>query len=122
MAITNAILTLSLIAGLMSVLLFVFSIFVEKNQKRARKFLIWAVLFLAATFAAVENAMWQEGVYLFTLVLNLNFPIVSYFAIWFVFIFWMFETRKERKIWIVFAVLLVLLTLAAVNCPNCLRI
>ena len=117
---TEVLVALSLLAGIMSIALFIFSIFVEKDKKKSRNFLIWATLFLAGSFAAAENAMWQEGVYLFDLIISFNFPVVSYFAIWIVFIAWLFETRKERKIWVVFAVLLIILTLAALSCPNCI--
>ncbi len=122
MPITSSLLVLSLVAGFMSAILFAFSMFLEKNKKRSQKFLIWAVLFLAASFAAVEYSMWLEGNYLFDIVSNFNFPLMSYFVIWFAFIIWIFEARKERKIWIIFLAALITLYLAAIACPNCVRL
>jgi len=100
---------------------FTFSIFLEKNKKKSRNYLIWAVLFLAASFAAIEYAFWVEGVYLFNLIFGFNFPLISYFLIWFAFTTWVFETRKERKIWVIFLILLIIVTIAALACPNCIR-
>lgn len=122
MPMTEILASLSLLAGIMAVMLFAFSLFVEKNKRRSRNFLIWAVLFLAAAFAAAENAMWREGIYLFYItILRPSFPIVSYFAIWFAFVIWIFETRRERKLWVLFLVLLIILSLAALACPDCIR-
>ena len=122
MPLTEILVSLALLAGIMSVMLFAFSLFVEKNKKRSRNFLIWAVLFLAAAFAATENAMWREGVYLFYITITQpSFPIVSYFAIWFAFIIWVFETRIERKLWMIFLALLIVLSLGALACPDCIR-
>lgn len=122
MAITDILLVYSFLAGIFSILLFTFTLFFEKDRKRSKNLLIWAVLFLGASFAASEYAMWLEGVYLFDLLAKFNFPLISYFTIWLAFIVWLFESRKERTIWIIFVIALVLLTIVALNCPNCIRI
>lgn len=122
MAITDILLVYSFLAGIFSILLFIFTLFFEKDKKRSKFLLIWAVLFLAASFAASEYAFWVEGVYLFDLIFKFNFPLIAYFTIWFAFIIWLFESRKERAIWIILAIALVLLTVVALNCPNCIKI
>lgn len=122
MVITNIMIVYSLLAGIFSILIFIFTLFFEKNKTRSKILLIWAVLFFAASIAATEYALWLEGAYLFDIIFKFNFPLISYFIIWFAFIVWLFENRKERMIWIVFAIALVLLTIMALNCPNCIRI
>jgi len=122
MAITDILLIYSLLAGIFSILLFIFTLFFEKDKKRSRILLIWAVLLLAGSFATTEYAFWLEGVYLFDLIFKFNFPLISYFTIWLAFIIWLFESRKERTIWMIFSIALVLLTIVALNCPNCIRI
>jgi hypothetical protein len=118
--ITNIILAYSLISGIFAALLFAFAIFLEKDKKKSRNFLIWAVLFLASSFLATEYAFWLEGYNLFEFVPK-NFPLIFYFGVWFVFIVWLFETRKERKIWIIFLILLIIAILIASKCMNCIR-
>jgi len=113
-------LTYSLVSGLMASLLFIAGMFLEKNKKKSRVILIWACLFLAGSFAGLESALWSEGYNMFDLVLNFNFPLTVYFIIWFTFIIWLFESRKERKIWVVLLVLLIITTIFAMNCMNCL--
>ncbi len=122
MAITDILLVYSMLAGIFSILLFIFTLFFEKDKKRSKILLVWAVLFLAGSFAATEYAFWVEGVYLFDLIFKFTFPLISYFTIWLAFIVWLFESRKERTIWILFAIALILLTIVALNCPNCIRI
>ena len=122
MPLTEILTVYALLAGIMAIELFTFTIFFEKDKKRGRKLLIWSVLFIAAAFAATEYAFWLEGVYLFERVIQqFNFPLLSYFVIWFAFIIWLFESRGERKIWIILAVALAILTIVAINCPNCIR-
>lgn len=118
---TNIVLVYSLLAGMMSILLLVFTLFFEKNKKRSKALLIWSILFLAASFTASEYAFWLEGYNLFMLILKFNFPLIVYFGIWLAFIIWLFEKRKERKIWIIFFILLVAAVLVAINCMNCIR-
>ena len=115
-------LSYSLVSGLMACLLFVLGMFWEKDKKKSRNILIWACLFLAGSFAGLESALWAEGYNMFDLVLRFNFPLTVYFIIWFVFIIWLFETRKERNVWIVLLILLVLVTLVAMNCMNCINL
>ena len=122
MAITEILLIYSVLAGIFSILLFIFTLFFGKDKKKSKFLLIWAVLFLVASFAASEYAMWLEGVYLFDLLAKFNFPLLSYFTIWLAFIIWLFESRKERNVWVTFLIALVLLTIVALNCPNCIRI
>ncbi|MBI4010277.1 MAG: hypothetical protein HY361_03765 [Candidatus Aenigmarchaeota archaeon] len=122
MAITDILLVYSMLAGIFSISLFIFTLFFEKDKKKSKALIIWAVLFLAASFAATEYAFWLEGVYLFDLIFKFTFPLISYFTIWFAFIVWLFESRKERSIWIIFAIALIILTIVALNCPNCIRI
>ncbi len=121
MALTEILLVYAVIAGLMAVMLFVFSIFIEKNKQKSRRYLIWAVVFLAAAFSATEYAFWLNGEYLYYLLLTPNIPLLFYFVIWFAFVVWVFESRGERKIWIILSILLFLLLIAAFLCPNCIR-
>lgn len=122
MTITDMLGNLSLLAGILSISLFIFTIFFEKDKKKSKILLIWAVLFLAASFAVIEYSLWLEGFYLFDIIKTFNFPMLSYFTIWFAFIVWFFESIGERKVWAAFAVVLILLILVAINCPNCIRI
>lgn len=122
MAITEILLIYALLAGIFSILLFIFTLFFEKDRKKSKILLIWAVLLLAASFTATEYTFWVEGVYLFDLIFKFNFPLISYFTIWLAFIIWLFESRGERAIWVVFLIALILITIAALNCPNCIRI
>jgi len=122
MAIANIILIYSLLAGIMSVLLTIFTMFFEKDKKRSRVLLIWSVLFLASAFAMTEYAFWLEGYNLFTFVLGFNFPLLVFFGVWFAFIVWLFESRGERKIWILLFVLLILVILIATSCMDCVKL
>ncbi len=122
MTITDILGILSMLAGILSISLFTFTIFFEKDRKKSKILLIWAVLFLAATFAVIEYSLWLEGFYLFDIIKTFNFPMLSYFTIWLAFIVWFFESRGERRTWLLFAVALILLILVAINCPNCIRI
>jgi hypothetical protein len=120
MTLTNIVLVYSILAGIMSILLMLLTIFFEKNKKRSRMLLIWSVLFLASSFAASEYAFWVEGYNLFTFALS-NFPLIVFFGVWFAFLIWLFESRGERKIWVSLLVLLIALVLIAMNCMNCLN-
>lgn len=122
MNITNIVLVYSLLAGIMSILLTLFTLFFEKNKKRSRVMLIWSVLFLASSFAMTEYAFWLEGYNLFTLVLGFNFPLIVFFGTWFAFLIWLFETRGERKTWIVLFVLLVIIVLISISCMDCVKL
>ena len=122
MPITNIVLVYSLLAGIMSVLLIVFTIFFEKDKKRSRLLLIWATLFLAISFGASEYAFWLEGYNLFTFVLGFNFPLFVFLVVWFAFFIWLFESRSERKTWIVLLALLIMVILIAMNCMDCLKL
>jgi hypothetical protein len=82
---------------------------------------LWACLFLAGSFAGLEWAFWLEGYNMFNLVFEFTFPLIVYFGVWFGFIIWLFETRKERKVWIILSILLIIVVLIAVNCMNCLK-
>lgn len=121
MPIQNIILVYAILSGMMSIALTVFTIFFEKNKKRSRTLLIWASLFLASSFAVTEYAFWIEGYNLFTFVLLFNFPLVVFFATWFTFLIWLFESRGERRVWVLLLVLLVVVVLIAMNCMNCLN-
>jgi len=118
--IQDIIVSYSIVAGVMASLLMVFSLFFEKNKKRSRILLVWSVLFLASSFTVSEYAFWLEGYNLFDLVFSFNFPLVVYFAVWFVFIAWIFESRGERKIWIILLILLIIVVIIATNCMNCI--
>jgi len=115
-------LSYSVVSGLMACLLFITGMFWEKNKKKSRVVLIWACLFLAGSFAGLESALWSEGYNMFDLVLNFNFPLTVYFIIWFMFIIWLFESRKERKFWVVLLILLIITSIVAMNCMNCLQL
>ena len=122
MNITNIVLVYSLLAGTMSILLMVFTMFFEKNKKHSRILLVWSVLFLASAFAMTEYAFWVEGYNLFTLVLSFNFPLIVFFGIWFAFLIWLFESRGERGVWVLLLVLLIIVVLAAMNCMDCIKL
>ncbi|MCX6820341.1 MAG: hypothetical protein NT016_00045 [Candidatus Aenigmarchaeota archaeon] len=110
----------ALLAGVMSVALTVVGAYFEKDKKRGTRTLVWAALFLAVAFGVSENALWNQGYNLFTAVLSFNFPLVAFFGVWFAFLAWLFETRGERRTWIVLLIALVAMTLIAMNCMNCL--
>jgi len=120
MPVANAMLVFSLLAGIFSSFLICFTIYFEKDKKRSRSLLIWGVLFLAASFGAAEYALWSEGYNLFEMVLGFNFPLVAFFTMFFSFLVWLFESRGERKIWIVFLIALIAMSIIAVNCMNCI--
>lgn len=119
MAMTEIILLYSLVSGIFSILLIALTLFFEKNKKKSRALLIWAMLFLFSAFLTTEYTFWIEGYNLFKLVW-FNFPLIVFFGIWLAFIIWLFETRKERRIWIVFLILLVIGIIVAVYCMNCI--
>ena len=119
---TNLALSYSLIAGIMSSFLFIFGMYLEKDKKKSRIILIWACLFLASSFAGLESAFWAEGYNIFELVFKLNLPLIYYFIVWFGFIIWLFESKKERKIWVILLILLIIITIFAVNCMNCIKL
>jgi len=121
MALVDVLNIYALLAGLMSIALFVFTIFFEKDKKKSRILFIWSALFLAGSFGITEYALWTEGYNLFEIVLKFNFPLLAYFGIWFAFLIWLFESRGERKIWITFLIILVMLIVAAVNCMDCIK-
>lgn len=121
MAISTIILGYSIVAGMMASLLLAFTLFFEKNKKKSKILLVWAVLFLVSSFATSEYALWQEGVDLFKMVFSFNFPLFVYFGVWFAFLIWIFETRKERKVWIILMILLIATVIIAVNCMDCIR-
>jgi hypothetical protein len=120
--ITSVALSYSIISGLMACLLFVMGLVWIKDKKKSKIILIWACLFLAVSFAGLESALWSQGYNMFDLVLNFDFPLTVYFIIWFAFIIWVFETRKERKIWIILLILLTITTVIAMNCMNCVKL
>jgi hypothetical protein len=122
MDIANIVLVYSLLAGIMSILLTVFTVFFEKTKKRQRVLLIWSVLFLASSFGTTEYAFWLEGYNLFTFVLGFNFPLFMFFALWFAFLIWLFETRGERTTWVTLLILLSIIILVAVTCMDCLKL
>jgi hypothetical protein len=121
MPITNIVLVYALLAGIMSILLTLFTVFIEKNKKKAHAYLVWATLFLGASFGATEYAFWIEGYNFFDFVLRFNFPLVAFFAIWFGFLIWLFESRGERKTWIKLLIVLASLIVFAMNCMDCIK-
>jgi len=121
MSASNVVVGLSIVAGVMASLLIIFTLFFEKNKKKSRMLLLWGVLFLASSFATAEYALWLENFDLFQLVLSFAFPFVVFFAVWFLFLIWLFESRGKRKVWIVLLVLLIIVALIAVNCMDCVR-
>lgn len=118
---TNLPLSYSIVAGIMACFLFAIGVFLEKDKKKSRILIIWACLFLAGSFTGLESAFYAEGYNIFDMVLKLNMPLVSYFAIWFAFIIWLFESRKERKIWIILMILLIITIIIAIKCMNCIH-
>jgi len=116
MTLTNIIVSYSLLAGLMSILLIVFTLFFEKNRKRSRTLLVWAMVFLVAHFALTEYAFWLEGYNILSFVLTTP---IFYFGAWVAFLFWLFETRRERKIWIILLILGIVAVLILLFCELC---
>ncbi|MBI4894984.1 MAG: hypothetical protein HY831_00690 [Candidatus Aenigmarchaeota archaeon] len=108
-------LAFSLIAALMSVVLFYLGL---KSEKKGKWYLIWAVLFLGASFGGLEWALYLLGISIFSFFI---FPLIAFFAIWFGFIIWSFERIGERKIWIVFLAILIVMIIIGVYCPNCVQ-
>lgn len=121
MAVSDVVVSLSIVAGIIASLLIVFTLFLEKNKNRSRTLLLWGVLFLASSFATAEYAFWLEGYNLFDMVFSFAFPLAVFFAVWFGFIIWLFESRKERKVWVVLLVLLIITVIVAVKCMDCIR-
>ena len=119
MALTDIVLVYALLAGIMSILLTLFTLYLEKNKKKSHDMLVWAALFLGTSFGATEYAFWVEGINFFQFVLFFNFPLVAFFAVWFGFLIWVFESRGERKTWVKLAIMLVILTIIANLCMNC---
>jgi len=115
---SNLAISFSIVSGFMACLLFILGMYFEKDKKRSRFILIWACLFLGASFANMEWAFWIEGDNIFTVFFSGNFPVVSYFLIWFAFIIWLFEKRKERKVWIIFLIFLILISIYAMINTN----
>ncbi|MBI5060756.1 MAG: hypothetical protein HZB67_00400 [Candidatus Aenigmarchaeota archaeon] len=109
-------LAISAIAGLMAIMLFYTGLH-EKNKVASRSILIFAVLFLGASFGGLEWSFYLLGYNMFTF---FAFPLIAYFAVWFAFIIWVFERMKERRIWLAFLIALVALIIIALNCMNCL--
>ena len=99
----------------MSIFLFYLGI---KQDKKGKAFLIWAVLFLGASFGGLEWSFYLLGYNMFTFFV---FPLMAYFVVWFAFIVWAFERIGERRIWIIFLIALIILTILAMNCMNCIQ-
>jgi len=108
-------LSTSIIAGIMSCMLFFLGLKI-KDRKQSRNTLIFAVLMLAASFGTLEWSFWLLGVNMFTF---FAFPLYAYFAIWFGFIIWIFESRGERSVWVTLLIALAILVIIATNCMNC---
>lgn len=121
MVLSDVVVGFSILSGIMASLLMVFTIFFEKDKKKSRILLLWGVLFLASSFATAEYALWLEGYNLFDMVLSFTFPLVVFFAVWFGFLVWLFESRGERKVWIVLLILLIIIVIVAVKCMDCIR-
>ncbi len=117
---SNLTLSFSMISGIMSCLLFVLGMSIEKNKKKSRVVLIWACVFLLGSFTGLEWSFWLEGYNMFRLLFQPIIPLVAYFVIWIAFVIWLFESRKERNIWVVLIIILVVIVLLAINCMNCL--
>jgi len=121
MAIVDVLNVYALLSGIMSISLFVFTIFFEKDKKKSRVLFIWSVLFLAGSFGVTEYVLWTEGYNLFEMIFKFNFPLIVYFSIWFAFLIWLFESRGERKIWVALLIILLAIIVIATNCMNCIR-
>ena len=112
---SNLAVAFSIVSGIMACFLFILGISFEKDKKKSRIILIWACLFLAASFTNMEWAFWLEGENIFRYFFGGCLPMIYYFLVWFVFIIWLFESRKERKIWIILLILLILISLYAMK-------
>ncbi len=109
-------LSISVIAAVMAIWLFRRG-FAIKDKRESLENLIWAALFLGASFGTLEWSLYLLGLNIWSFIV---FPLYAYFGIWFGWIIWLFEKRGERKIWVIFLVALAVLSVAAVNCVNCL--
>lgn len=119
---TFVLLFLSSFCLLFSAALMLLTIFWKPVSAKAWHLLVWAAAFLGAGFGLVENALWVNGENLFSIVFAPNFPLVSFFAVWFLFIAWLLERQGKRKVWVALLAALVVLVAIAVNCMNCLRL
>jgi len=115
---SNLAIAFSIVSGFMACLLFILGMYFEKDKKRSRIILIWACFFLGASFANMEWAFWIENDNIFIALFNGNLPVIGYFLIWFAFIIWLFESRKERKVWIILLILLILISIYAMINTN----
>ena len=109
----------ALLTGIMSIALTIVGASFEKDKKRGTRTLIWAAFFLAVALGVTENALWNEGYNLFEIVSDFSFPIIAFFAVWFAFLAWLFESRGERRIWMALLVALVAMVAIAANCMHC---
>jgi hypothetical protein len=109
-------LSISIIAAVMAIWLFRYGLKM-KDRKESLQYLIWAVLFLGASFGTLEWALYLLGLSIWSFIV---FPLYAYFAIWFGWIIWIFEKRGERKVWVILLIALAILSVIAINCVNCL--
>jgi len=118
---SNLPLSFSMVSGIMSCLLFLMGMYLEKDKKKSKMILLWAVTFLTVSFTGLEWAFWLEGYNMFQLIFRFTFPLIVYFAVWLGFVIWLFESRAERRIWIILIIVLTIIVIISVNCMNCIR-
>lgn len=109
-------LSTSVIAAAMAIWLFSRGL-AMKEKKESMHTLIWAALFLGASFGTLEWTFYLLGLNIWSFIV---FPLYAYFAIWFGWIIWIFEKRGERKVWLGLLFALAVLSAVALNCINCL--
>jgi hypothetical protein len=109
-------LSTSIVAGIMACMLFYLGM-KTKDKNKSINILIFAVLMLGASFGTLEWSFWLLGINMFTF---FAFPLYAYFAIWSLFIIWLFESRGERKVWVALLIAVAILILIAVNCMDCI--
>jgi len=121
MPIAEILMIYSILSGIFAISLFLVGMFVEKNRRKSTILLIWGIVFLYSAFIVTEYAFWIEGYNLFDMILSFNYPLTIFLISWYGFLIWLFESRKQRKIWIVILILSIIGLIIAVNCMDCVR-
>ena len=122
MPIAETLMVYSILSGIFSISLFLVGMFVEKNRRKSTILLIWSIVFLYSSFMVTEYAFWIEGYNLFDMILSFNYPLTIFFVSFYAFLIWVFESRKQRKIWIIILILSIIGLIIAVNCMDCVRL
>ena len=107
----------SILAGVMSIVLFYLSF---TNEKHKKVLYIFSLVFLIASWSGLEWSLWVMGYDMFSLILAPVVPLDFFFLAWIVFAVWYGESIGERKIWICFLISLAVIFVIARLCMNCI--